>query len=212
MKAKYKAGEHVRNVRMVYATPMLLSETPGTIVRASEHRGTQARYLVAFDDVRTGPRNLWVDQDQLERMRKANPRRKRRRAALDRLVTHSSNPRRRRTARSGVEVERKGSYQGVPQWGITGHAEITPSRATAVKWARLEEHAKRRTNPRSPLFKLLAHKRTGGKRLVYVGAAKFSEAGRPVYFKTPEGAKVVARLLRLQFPMLKRYAFSIAGA
>jgi hypothetical protein len=71
---------------------------------------------------------------------------------------------------------------------------------------------RRSRNPRSPLFKLLAHKRTGGKNLVYVGAAKFAEAGRPVYFRTPEGAKVVARLLRLQFPMLKRYAFSVAGA
>ncbi len=37
-----------------------------------------------------------------------------------------------------TKVERKGTYQGVPQWGITGQAEITPSRATAEKWARLE--------------------------------------------------------------------------
>jgi hypothetical protein len=100
-----------------------------------------------------------------------NPRRKKLpRRSRDRLVGHSSNPRRRR------------------------------------------KPPRRSRNPRSPLFKLLAHKRTGGKRLVYVGAAKFAEAGRPVYFKTTEGAKVVARLLRLQFPMLKRYAFSVAGA
>lgn len=46
-----------------------------------------------------------------------------------------------------VKVERKGSYQGVPQWGITGAAEITPSKATAEKWARLE-NAARRTTPR----------------------------------------------------------------
>jgi hypothetical protein len=35
-----------------------------------------------------------------------------------------------------VKVERRGSYQGVPQYGITGCSEITPSRATAMKWAR----------------------------------------------------------------------------
>lgn len=37
-----------------------------------------------------------------------------------------------------IKVERKGTYQGVPQWGITGQAEITPSKATAEKWAQLE--------------------------------------------------------------------------
>lgn len=37
-----------------------------------------------------------------------------------------------------VEVERRGPYQGVPQYGITGCAESTPSRAVAVKWAALE--------------------------------------------------------------------------
>jgi hypothetical protein len=179
VKAKYKAGEHVRNVRMVYATPMLLTETPGTIVRASEHRGTQARYLVAFDDVRTGPRNLWVDQDQLERMRKANPRRKRRpkRSRYDRLVAHSRNPRKRRAF------------------------------AYRVRGA----GRRRARNPRSPLFKLLAQRR-GGKRLVYLGGVKFAEKGRPVYFKSPEGARTVAKLLRLQFPMLRKYAFGVAGA
>lgn len=37
-----------------------------------------------------------------------------------------------------VKVERKSPYQGVPQWGITGASESTPSKATAEKWARLE--------------------------------------------------------------------------
>lgn len=45
-----------------------------------------------------------------------------------------------------AKVERKGTYQGVPQWGITGSAEITPSRATAEKWARLENATKGYTN------------------------------------------------------------------
>lgn len=42
-----------------------------------------------------------------------------------------------------VKVERKGSYQGVLQWGITGSSEITPSKATAEKWARLENAARK---------------------------------------------------------------------
>ena len=37
-----------------------------------------------------------------------------------------------------AKVVRKGSYQGVAQWGISTSSEITPSRATAVKWAKLE--------------------------------------------------------------------------
>ena len=36
------------------------------------------------------------------------------------------------------KVVRKGSYQGVSQWGISTSSEITPSRATARKWADLE--------------------------------------------------------------------------
>lgn len=36
------------------------------------------------------------------------------------------------------KVVRKGSYQGVSQWGISTSSEITPSRATARKWAELE--------------------------------------------------------------------------
>ena len=38
-----------------------------------------------------------------------------------------------------VKVERKGTYQGVPQWGITDSPEKTPSRSTAVRWAALEK-------------------------------------------------------------------------
>ena len=37
-----------------------------------------------------------------------------------------------------AKVVRKGHYQGVPQWGISTSAEITPSKATAKKWATLE--------------------------------------------------------------------------
>ena len=57
-----------------------------------------------------------------------------------------------------AKVERKGTYQGVPQWGITGSAEITPSRATAEKWARLENAAKGHTKTperRWSIWKLL---------------------------------------------------------
>ena len=36
-----------------------------------------------------------------------------------------------------IKVERRGSYKGVSQYGITGCAEITPTRAVAEKWARL---------------------------------------------------------------------------
>jgi hypothetical protein len=36
------------------------------------------------------------------------------------------------------KVVRKGSYQGVAQWGIDTSSEITPSRKTAQKWAELE--------------------------------------------------------------------------
>lgn len=43
-----------------------------------------------------------------------------------------------------VTVERKAPYQGVPQWGITGDdVNTTPSRATARKWAELENAARR---------------------------------------------------------------------
>jgi hypothetical protein len=37
-----------------------------------------------------------------------------------------------------AKVVRKGCYQGVPQWGISTSAEITPSKTTAKKWATLE--------------------------------------------------------------------------
>ena len=36
------------------------------------------------------------------------------------------------------KVVRKGSYQGVAQWGINTSSDITPSRKTAQKWAELE--------------------------------------------------------------------------
>lgn len=41
-------------------------------------------------------------------------------------------------ARSIVKVVRKGTYQGVSQWGISNSSEITPSKKTAEKWAALE--------------------------------------------------------------------------
>jgi hypothetical protein len=40
-----------------------------------------------------------------------------------------------------VKVEKKSPYQGVPQWGITGDSEMTPSKATAQKWANAENNA-----------------------------------------------------------------------
>jgi hypothetical protein len=83
--------------------------------------------------------------------------------------------------------------------------------AAAAALLNQQKPPRRSRNPRSPLFKLLAQ-RHGGKRLVYLGGVKFAEKGRPVYFKTPAGARTVAKLLRLQFPMLKRYAFAVAGA
>lgn len=51
-----------------------------------------------------------------------------------------------------AKVVRKGSYQGVPQWGISTGAEITPSKATAEKWASAENALHQRiltciTNP-----------------------------------------------------------------
>ena len=42
-----------------------------------------------------------------------------------------------------VTVIRKGSYQGVPQWGISTSSEITPSRKTAEKWAALENQQRK---------------------------------------------------------------------
>ena len=43
-----------------------------------------------------------------------------------------------------AKVVRKGNYQGVSQWGVSTSSEITPSRATARKWAELE-------NARNPM-------------------------------------------------------------
>lgn len=42
-----------------------------------------------------------------------------------------------------AKVVRKGSYQGVPQWGISTSSEITPNRAIAQKWADLENAARK---------------------------------------------------------------------
>lgn len=39
-----------------------------------------------------------------------------------------------------AKVVRKGSYQGVRQWGISTSGEITPSKKVAKKWAALENH------------------------------------------------------------------------
>ena len=50
-----------------------------------------------------------------------------------------------------VKVVRKGSYQGVAQWGISTSSEINPSRATAQKWAELENARIRAAAPRAPL-------------------------------------------------------------
>ena len=54
------------------------------------------------------------------------------------------------------KVVRKGSYQGVAQWGISTSSEITPSRKTARKWADLE-------NARNPkrVHKLWCDTRSG---------------------------------------------------
>jgi hypothetical protein len=60
------------------------------------------------------------------------------------------------------KVVRKGSYQGVSQWGISTSSEITPSRTTAQKWADLENarildreriHAENLARVTSPAYK-----------------------------------------------------------
>lgn len=50
------------------------------------------------------------------------------------------------------KVVRKGTYQGVQQWGINTASEITPSKATAEKWVRLENahHVQPSNSPSSP--------------------------------------------------------------
>ena len=45
------------------------------------------------------------------------------------------------------KVVRKGSYQGVAQWGINTSSEITPSRKTAQKWAELENAHNKQVKP-----------------------------------------------------------------
>lgn len=46
-----------------------------------------------------------------------------------------------------VTVVRKGTYQGVPQWGISTSNEMTPDKKTAEKWAQLEMINQRRVKP-----------------------------------------------------------------
>ena len=46
------------------------------------------------------------------------------------------------------KVERRGTYQGVPQYGITGCAEITPNKKTASKWAALANAANKHARVR----------------------------------------------------------------
>ena len=50
-----------------------------------------------------------------------------------------------------AKVVRKGSYQGVAQWGINTSSEITPSRKTAQKWAELENARIQSAVMRTPL-------------------------------------------------------------
>jgi hypothetical protein len=107
---------------------------------------------------------------------------------------------------------------------LAGRSEMPPqhranllypgSKAHRVQYVdgwRMAEREIRHGNPRSHLFKLLAQ-RNGGRPLVYLGGVKFAERGSPAYFRSKEGARTVAKLLRLQFPMLKRYAFAVQSA
>lgn len=59
-----------------------------------------------------------------------------------------------------VKVERKGSYQGVPQWGISGSAEQTPSKATAQKWADAENNANRNRKSKDGILNWAGGQRT----------------------------------------------------
>jgi hypothetical protein len=136
-----------------------------------------------------------------KRQRRANPHRRRRVRPTLRSMMHV-----RRGARGLSEREARRLAQFEKRYDrLVGHSRNPRKRR------RVRHRAARRANPRSPLFKLLAQRR-GGKRLVYLGGVKFAEKGRPVYFKTPEGARTLAKLLKLQFPVLKRYAFAVAGA
>jgi hypothetical protein len=190
-------------------------------------------YPYANDDhIDTALRTIARDRSHNPRRLKKLPRRSRRAVRrTDRLVGHSQNPRRkrRRNPRGLYRLSWTTFHTG-PQYKDGTLQELKPairhliSQHTPYRLVdasgreiRKAHHGAltkirpRRRNPRSPLFKLLAQ-RAGGKRLVYLGGVKFAERGRPVYFKTPEGARTVAKLLRLQFPMLRRYAFGVAGA
>jgi hypothetical protein len=133
--------------------------------------------------------------------RKTNPRRRRN--------PHRRRARSRPTLRGMMHVRR--GARGLTDREARRLAQFERRYDRLVGHSNNPRRRKRRRNPRSPLFKLLAQRR-GGKRLVYLGGVKFAERGRPVYFRTPEGARTVAKLLRLQFPMLRRYAFGVAGA
>ena len=147
-------------------------------------------------------------QNPRRAVRRTNPHRRRRVRPTLRSMMHV-----RRGARGLTDREARRLAQFERRYDrLVGHSRNP--RRSLKKRARLKRTARRTRrsqNPRSPLFKLLAQ-RHGGKRLVYLGGVKFAERGRPVYFKTPEGARTVAKLLRLQFPMLRRYAFGVAGA
>ncbi len=78
MKAKYKVGERVRSNHFWRPAPPvfegLMQGVEGTIVSVEESRGYPARYKVAFDaDRALPPRELWTDEDRIERVRTGNP-------------------------------------------------------------------------------------------------------------------------------------------
>jgi hypothetical protein len=172
------------------------------------------------DVIEVNPRKLRA----VRRTRRRNPHEARRLGQLerryDRLVGRSPNPRRRHpsggSGGGGFTVEHFPQYRHPfvvcrPDGSRYQAFNTRMQAAAAAALLNQQKPPRRSRNPRSPLFKLLAQ-RAGGKRLVYLGGVKFAEKGRPVYFKTPAGARTVAKLLRLQFPMLKRYAFAVAGA
>lgn len=78
---------------------------------------------------------------------------------------------------ASYKVERKGTYQGVLQWGITGSSEKTPSRKTAVKWAALANaeagrRASASSSPTSAEVISALHRDFSGN---YAAAARYAE-------------------------------------
>ncbi|MGH9760627.1 MAG: hypothetical protein ACREAC_07265 [Blastocatellia bacterium] len=57
----------------------------------------------------------------------------------------------------------------------------------------------------NPRFFILVAQKDGGKMLKYLGGVKFGTSGTAVLFKTSDSALVVGRMLKLQFPLLKKY-------